>query len=273
MTNEKLSAYLLLAKSAALAAGKVIMNLINSEFTVNKKGENLSFAASVVTAVDVAAQDIILSYLNPTICADIGLLSEELSDDNSRLNKSFFWCVDPLDGTLAFTQKQHGFAVSIALMNNLGETLLGVVYDPYKRDMYSAMKNRGFFINDIPFKIPVRSNTFTLVTDASALKSNNWEEVERTVRADYTSNNEAIAVLECGGACMNAIYVIKNPPAVYLKPVKKQIGGGAIWDFACATLFFSELKLSFLNYKNKPLILNSKHSVYLNDQGVRFLNI
>jgi fructose-1,6-bisphosphatase/inositol monophosphatase family enzyme len=64
-----------------------------------------------------AAQAAVLEVLAPTFKAyDLGLLTEELADDGSRFEKDYFWSIDPLDGTLPFTQGKPGYAVSIALV-------------------------------------------------------------------------------------------------------------------------------------------------------------
>lgn len=273
MDQEVMKYYLSIAKSAALAAGEVILKSLEKDHQINSKSKDLSISASVVTAVDVEAQAVIIEHLRTTFSDDIGLLSEELQDDNSRFTKPYFWCVDPLDGTLAFTQQKPGFSVSIALMNSLGDTLLGVVYDPLGKDLYSALKGGGMLKNDVPFVIPEKKSRFSVVTDVSMHKTEALTEVLENVSMNYLQKGQEVEVLQCGGACMNALYVLNNPPAVYMKPPKNQIGGGAIWDFACAALFFSELNLSFSAYNNEKLFLNNKESVYLNEQGIRFLNL
>ena len=44
------------------------------------------------------------------------VLTEETEDDGGRLRADYFWCVDPLDGTLPFIEGRPGSAVSIALI-------------------------------------------------------------------------------------------------------------------------------------------------------------
>ena len=51
---------------------------------------------------------------------DFGILTEETPDNGSRLVKDYFWCVDPLDGTLPFTEGTPGYSVSIALVSKSG---------------------------------------------------------------------------------------------------------------------------------------------------------
>ena len=46
---------------------------------------------------------------------EVGFLSEETEDNGSRFEEDYFWCIDPMDGTLAFINGHPGFSVSIAL--------------------------------------------------------------------------------------------------------------------------------------------------------------
>ncbi len=57
------------------------------------------------------------------------------------------WIVDPLDGTTNFLHGLPHFAISIALEER-GEIIAGVVYDPIKEEMFWAEKGAGAYLND-----------------------------------------------------------------------------------------------------------------------------
>ena len=129
-----------IAKSAALGAGEFIQSSSSNNLIVKSKGSHLSAASSIVTEADKKSQDIILNYIIPTLKQySLGLLSEELKDDSSRFENEFYWCIDPLDGTLPFTEQVEGYAVSIALVSREGIPILGVVYNPKKNDLYTCL--------------------------------------------------------------------------------------------------------------------------------------
>ncbi|MEE9337306.1 MAG: inositol monophosphatase family protein, partial [Methylococcaceae bacterium] len=105
------------AISAAYQAGQIISSFSGQSVTVNKKQGGDTLASQVVTEVDHLSQEIILQTLLPTCdIFDLALLSEEIPDNRERLEKDFFWCIDPLDGTLPFIQSTPGYSVSIALV-------------------------------------------------------------------------------------------------------------------------------------------------------------
>ena len=121
------------AISAAFQAGSLIRSYINKNVSSQIKEAGSSRASQVVTEVDFLSQEIIIKSLSSaSLLYDLALITEELTDNFSRLQKDYFWCIDPLDGTLAFLQSSQGFAVSIALVSRAGKPKLGVVYDPQK---------------------------------------------------------------------------------------------------------------------------------------------
>ena len=71
----------------------------------------------------------------------------------SRLNR---WIVDPLDGTTNFLHAVPHFAVSIAL-EQAGEIVAGVVYDPIKEELFVAERGNGAFLNDRRIRVSKRT--------------------------------------------------------------------------------------------------------------------
>ncbi|MDF3128359.1 inositol monophosphatase family protein [Kiritimatiellaeota bacterium B1221] len=81
----------------------------------------MSLASAVVSELDREAQDLILTELEESVGRfDLGILAEESEDSQDRFEKEYFWCIDPLDGTLPFLEGKTGYAVSIALLSREG---------------------------------------------------------------------------------------------------------------------------------------------------------
>ena len=108
------------ASQAARLAGEVIAS--SRPESVEHKETGHSRASQVVTEVDRRAEELILQTLAPSIERfDLAVLSEESPDDKRRLHKAYFWCIDPLDGTLPFIEDKPGYAISIALVSRSGD--------------------------------------------------------------------------------------------------------------------------------------------------------
>lgn len=264
------------AISAATQAGHLIARYSQSHVVVNTKNGGTSLAAQVVTEVDHLSQDIILKTLLPScLIYDLALLSEESPDDCQRLTKDYFWCIDPLDGTLPFIESVPGYSVSIALVSREGQSLLGVVYDPVTQTLYHAIQGKGAWQNHETFSSksasPSLIQTLTLITDKSftqdALYSATLAELENLAK------NLGYGGFELqlqGGAAMNACHVLNDPASCYFKFPKPQLGGGSIWDYAATACLFAEASLSVSDIHGQSLVLNPEGSTFMNHCGVLY---
>ena len=264
-----------IAIDAAYTAGQLIKEYASEDVIVNKKSEPSSYAAQVVTEVDLKCEKIIKKLLQPVSQTyDLALLSEETIDDGSRLQKDYFWCIDPLDGTLPFINKRPGYAVSIALVARDGTPYLGVVYDPTTDIVYHAVKGFGAFKNNQPWTIQHSNNFMTYVTDKS-LSDTTGVTVIQDMLNDYLNQLGFNRIEEMSGAgsVMNGIYVLENGPACMIKLPKNEKGGGSLWDFAAIACIFHELGLPATNYRGGPLDLNRPDDSYMNHEGVLFTNL
>jgi len=238
LTDSQLNELLEIATTAILAAGKIIAQYQGQVIETELKKGGTSLASKVVTEVDSKAENAILDILTPTLKAyNLGLLSEETIDDNSRFEKPYFWCIDPLDGTLLFTQNQEGYSASIALVNQEGEAVIGIVYDPRNDNLYSAIKGKGAIKNGQPFYIDNKEKDVTIINGA-------------------------------GGAVMQAIATLELAPCLFYKKPKTDEGGGCLWDYAASSVIHTEAGGLNSDYSFKPLNLNSSETVFMNNHGV-----
>jgi fructose-1,6-bisphosphatase/inositol monophosphatase family enzyme len=264
-----------IAIKAALSAGKVIQKHMNDEVKVEKKEGGDSYASQVVTAVDLACEKVILSHLLPTCDEfDVALLSEETEDDGSRFKEDFFWCIDPMDGTLAFINKHPGFSVSIALIAKDGTPFIGVVFDPSTDTLYHAIKGNGAFKNGSPWKIKHTNDHLTYVTDRKLKDTPQAVEIESLLE-EHIKKLRLNGAKEIAGAgsVLNGILVLEHGPACMLKLPKKENGGGSIWDFAATACIYQELGLPATNFKGGRLDLNRRDGTFMNPEGIFYANL
>ena len=131
---------LIAGKVAARNAGKILMKYFSDS---DKKVKYKSFN-NPVTIADHEADQYIADFIGGEF-PDDGWLSEETVDTPERLNKSRVWIVDPLDGTKEFIEGVPHFSVSIALVED-GYPVVGVIYNPYTKEMFSAEKIRELLL-------------------------------------------------------------------------------------------------------------------------------
>lgn len=273
LTAQNLDELCNLANKAAKAAGEIIETAMHKPVeTLNKTGGE-SLASQVVTEIDLKAQQRILAILAESIKKyDLALLTEETEDDGSRLEKDFFWCIDPLDGTLPFIEKNPGFAVSIALLDKSGKPIIGVVYDPTEKKLYSAVKGKGVYRNKTKWTLSSDvSNNLTFIHDRSFLTHPDYKVTLVGLKKLVTKHGfKELKIIYTGGAVLNALWVLQQAPACYFKFPKNKPGGGSLWDYAATALIFEELGSPVSDMYRKPLDLNRANSTFLNHRGVLF---
>ena len=102
------------AVEAARAAGEFIQGVDRGSLAREHKDAGSSPASQLVTDVDFRSEAIIRAYLNQSCTRwDIAFVGEESSQNAGgglpeRLTRPYFWCVDPLDGTLPFVEGVPG---------------------------------------------------------------------------------------------------------------------------------------------------------------------
>lgn len=265
-----------LAIDAAKQAGRIISDRAQKPVTVFKKTGGDSLASQVVTEVDQLCQDLILETLESSFERfDLGLLTEESADNQSRLKKDAFWSIDPLDGTLPFIESTPGYAVSLSLVSQNGTPLIGVVYDPLEQTLYHAIQDQGAFRNREHWK-PALSPDSTqtplcLIGDRSLTQHPRYSDIvsEMKVIAREQGHNGVRCMLQ-GGAAMNACWVLENGPACYFKFPKPQDGGGSLWDYAATACIFKEAGAFVSDIYGNQLDLNRPDSTFMNHRGILY---
>ena len=124
----------------AREAGEAIMQVYDGQtpIDVNHKTDD-----SPVTAADIAAHEVIVKGLQ-ALTPEIPVLSEEDPPAwEVRQHWQRYWLVDPLDGTKEFIKRNGEFTVNIALIEE-GKPVLGVVYAPVLKVMYSAAEGKAW---------------------------------------------------------------------------------------------------------------------------------
>ena len=158
---------LLLAIQTAVSAGKLIMDVYNSDdFQVNLKSDS-----TPLTLADRLANEEIVKHLRKS---RIPVLSEEGRSIlyEERKGWEYFWLVDPLDGTKEFIKRNGEFTVNIALVYQ-GYPIMGVIFIPVLNQLYFSLKGLGAFrhIN----LAEIKNNTLNindLVKSSTKLPSN-----------------------------------------------------------------------------------------------------
>lgn len=144
---------LTLAIQAAEAGCKEVREVYES----GDFGEEIKGDQSPLTIADKRAHEKISAILQTT---GLPILSEEGKNVpyEERSNWTYFWMVDPLDGTKEFIKRNGEFTVNIALIRK-NTPVLGVVAVPVTGEVYHAVEGHGAYVrrDGKDHKLPVRS--------------------------------------------------------------------------------------------------------------------
>ncbi len=138
------SPHRVVAERAAVDAGRLLLSHYGRVTAREKQPGDL------VTEADSSSQRLIAAALLAGF-PDHTLLAEE-DGVTADPDNPWRWVVDPLDGTINFA---HGFpfwSVSIAL-EHAGELVVGVVYNPITREMFSASRGAGATRDGRPIRV------------------------------------------------------------------------------------------------------------------------
>ena len=263
---------------AAVDAGQFIQSTDRNKLQRRFKDAGSSAASQLVTEVDVRSEAIIRQSLQAASEQwDIAFVGEESSQSvpdviPEHLLKPYYWCVDPLDGTLPFVEGSPGYAVSIALVDQSGVPLIGVVYDPVDAKLMHAIKGQGAYRDQGPLvRATSASPSLVAFADASFRLHENYADLfDALTGCAQDSGLEGVEVVYGSGAVKNACQVLDYSAACYVKLPKPEDGGGCIWDFAATACIVGEAGGWASNIHGQPLELNRKGSTFMNHQGVLY---
>jgi len=278
LSTEQLQTLCDKALQAAQDAGQWIEKFDRQNLKRKFKDAGNSAASQLVTQVDIHSEEIIRQGLQEiSEPFNIAFVGEESSLSTSsraqeRFAKPYFWCVDPLDGTVPFAEGRSGYAVSIALVERSGEPLIGVVYDPASGVLLHAIKGQGSYRNlNLFSKAQDTSNSLMVYADASFKIHENYESALSTLaECAQTLCLDGVTFVYGNGAVKNACHVFDSSHACYLKLPTEEDGGGSIWDFAATACIAQQAGAWVSNLYGQPLALNRPESTFMNHEGVVF---
>jgi len=129
--------------ATAVGIAREAADLVRSYFSTDRVDARAKGDRDVVTAADVASEQLIREHLAEHFPTD-GIVGEEGAATRPESGRR--WYVDPLDGTLNFSRGLPVWCVSLALFDH-GGPVLGVIVDPIRNETFSAATGKGAWLN------------------------------------------------------------------------------------------------------------------------------
>jgi len=229
---------LTLAKKAARAAGEILRgHWRRGGYEIGSKGHD-----NPVTAADLEADRAIKQLLRDPF-PGYGWLSEETADNDDRLECRRVWIVDPLDGTKEFIKGIPEFAVAIALVED-GVPVLGVTYNPIKREMYWAARGAGCHLNTRRVRV-TRTRTLKRATVLASRSE--------TARGEWQVFRGMLKVSPTGSVAYKlAIVAAGKADATFTRSPKSE------WDIASGAALVIEAGGTITDIKGREIRFNQR---------------
>ncbi len=218
---------------------------------VSRKGP-----ADFVSAADLKAESVLRAELSRAR-PDFGLLMEE-SGAGGAPDAERRWIVDPLDGTTNFLHGLPHFAISIALEER-GEIIAAVIYDPAKDEMFTAEKGCGAFLNDRRVRVASRRRLDEAIF-ATGIPFKGLPSHARFLGELGEVMAVSAGVRRWGAAALDLAYVAAGRLDGFWEP------GLSPWHFAAGMLLVREAGGVTSEIEGRPLSLSSRSLVAANPE-------
>lgn len=229
------------ATRAGRAAGSLIVQKVGAEVVKEKAN-----ARDLLTAVDSECQRVIEETVmahHPThaflgeesVPAGAKASADAIGAAMAASDAEFLWIVDPIDGTTNFVQSLPlvGVSIGVAKRNEAGqwELAVGVIVDPFKNEVFSAVKGGGAFLDGAPISVDCAALTEAVVATGFAP---NEQSLRPMVRGIAAVGARARTVRMLGSAAIMLAWVACGRLSAYFEADLNA------WDTAAGVLLVRE---------------------------------
>ncbi len=227
------------AKAAAVHAG----DLIVSEREQNALQRDFKDGNQLVTQADLKADALITGLIRETYPGHL-IVSEELAPDAVDVARvdGHVWIVDPIDGTVNYAHGHRQSAVSIAHVKD-GRIDVGVVYNPFTRELFWAEHGGGAYLNDRPIQVAGETDPARAIIATGFPYDKSY--LEPMLRRVCQVLRECADIRRLGSAALDICWVAAGRLDGYYESL-------SLWDFAAAQLIAIEAGARYGHFRPVP---------------------
>jgi len=206
--------------------------------------------ADYVTQVDTGIQNFLAEELS-RLAPGIQFLGEE--EGLHEMSADTYWILDPIDGTTNLIHDYQHSVISLGLYDK-GEITMGVVYDPFREDVYYAQKGKGCFLNGSPVGV---SGERTLGETIISIGTSPYDRelTEENFRRFQRVFEKSQDIRRTGSAALDLAYVACGRTGGFFETLLSP------WDFAAGMLLVTEAGGRVTNFGGEPLDFLKRGSV------------
>jgi myo-inositol-1(or 4)-monophosphatase len=223
------------ALTAAIAAARAAGALMRRNLSAAKR-VNAETSHDIKLELDVRCQKLIERRLHRAFPAIAFLGEEEIPGAETSSDAEFRWVVDPIDGTVNFAHGLPHASVSIALQQKVSGgkgvetflTVLGVVYDPFMDELWTAIRGRPARLNGKPIHVSRQRELAQCIVSIGFAKHR--RSLERALPYFIWLARRVRKIRMLGSAALGLTYVATGRLDAYVER------GVNVWDIAAGGL-------------------------------------
>ncbi|MGN1181170.1 MAG: inositol monophosphatase family protein [Suilimivivens sp.] len=227
-------------------AGQILLGAEHIEETVEEK----SGRANYVTAYDKRVQDFLFEKLKEVLPEAVFIGEEE--EEHSSLPEGYAFIIDPIDGTTNFMKGYCASCISVGLLK-AKQPEIGVVYNPYLNEIFSAVKGKGAFKNGMPIHVSSHDLKDGIVLFGTA--PYNEELAQKSFHCAYELFKKSLDVRRSGSAAIDLCNIACGRAELYFELLLSP------WDYAAGSLILTEAGGEIMTTDGKALTYDRKNGI------------
>ena len=223
------------AQAEAVRAAQAVGSLMRRNLHASKRANSVT-QHDIKLELDVRSQKLIERSLRRTF-PQVAVLGEE--GVAGRADAEYRWVVDPIDGTVNFAYGIPHACVSIALQQRAQtpgvaeyddgyQTLVGVVYDPFCDELWTAIRGQAARLNGKIIRVSKRRKLREAIVSIGFAKTRENQEATLPYFIDLVHQVRKLRIM--GSAALALTYVASGRFDAYIER------GLRLWDIAAASL-------------------------------------
>ncbi|MCD7981980.1 MAG: inositol monophosphatase [Clostridiales bacterium] len=226
--------------------GDIILQADRGHVGVDAKAGHANFVTTYDRQVQKILQEKLLKILPEAV-----FVGEE-EDIHASIQDGFAFIVDPIDGTTNFIRDYHVSAISVGITKD-GERCIGVVYNPYLDEMFTAKRGEGAYLNGKSIHVSNRALADGIVIFGTAPYYEEYAEESFRLACDYF--RKCADVRRSGSAALDLCNVAAGRAELFFELALSP------WDHAAAGLIVEEAGGTVTTMDGKPVRLDTLCSV------------
>lgn len=256
MTDDKLLSKII---EIVHECGEIMVSATDIERKIHQKAGKGNFVTDYDSRVQEALKGRLLGLVS-----DAAFLGEEDDMDCTDISKGYAFIVDPIDGTANFARGYNASCISVALAED-GFPVLGVVYNPYRKETYFAQRGKGAFLNGERIHASERTLENGLILFGTSPYYEELREKAFEIAFRYMSCGEDLR--RSGSAALDLCMVASGRAEFFFELMLSP------WDYAAGALLVEEAGGVVGDLQGNPLTYDRKQTMTARGPKVRLLDI